>query len=91
MHCFDLGIIQEYLGSVLWTLVFDGSLPGNAEQRLAVVWDRIRDLYREQGTKTRLANLTLAMFCNPKSAHGSFPSLAAHAAETKALLPILVQ
>eukprot|EP00969_Alexandrium_andersonii_P079572 3508430-Alexandrium_andersonii.AAC.1 len=57
MHTEDLGVVLEYLGSVLWTLVYDGQLQGTADQRLELIWDRVRTLYREKGIRTRLSNL----------------------------------
>ena len=92
MHTVDLGVLQELAGSILWTLVYDNpTLEGNAEKKLDIVWGRIRALYEEQRTQTRMANLTLQMFCNPKAYSVQFPSLSAHAAETRALFPILAQ
>ena len=59
MHTMDLGVYAELAGSLLWTFVYDGEFPGNAEARLDVVWERVRHLYEEWSVKVRLTNLTL--------------------------------
>eukprot|EP00969_Alexandrium_andersonii_P036331 1592094-Alexandrium_andersonii.AAC.1 len=91
MHTQDLGVVQEYIGSALWTMVYDSTLPGDALARLNALWAMIRDLYKSRSVRTRLSNLTLSMFTNPRAPHASFPSLSAHAAEARALLPLVVQ
>eukprot|EP00969_Alexandrium_andersonii_P053481 2351965-Alexandrium_andersonii.AAC.1 len=65
MHCSHLGTLSELLGSLLWTFVYDDRLQGNATARLALVWARVRDLYREKKVDCRLVNLTLSMFTDP--------------------------
>eukprot|EP00969_Alexandrium_andersonii_P127040 5614797-Alexandrium_andersonii.AAC.1 len=40
MHTMHLGILQHWLGSVLWTFVYDGPYTGNAQENLDRVWQR---------------------------------------------------
>ena len=84
-HMGPLGVLCWFLGSVLSELhreIFNG----NAEERLAQMWESIVEEYEEQGTQNRLGMLTEAMFN-----HGStdFSCFIGKAAETLSLLPVL--
>eukprot|EP00969_Alexandrium_andersonii_P338140 14943691-Alexandrium_andersonii.AAC.1 len=91
MHTIDLGILQHLCGSILWRLTYEGNLQGTARQRLLQIWGRLRELYISQRVDTRMANLTLSMFTDPDRPRQAFPMLSAHAAETRALFPLLAQ
>ena len=91
MHTEDVGVILEYIGSVLWTFVYDSELEGNPDARMRTIWGRIRDLYAEKAVRTRLVNLTLSMFTEQRAPRRAYPTLSAHAAEARALLPLIVQ
>ncbi len=86
MHCLHLGVYQHLLGSILYTLIYGGTLPGTIQQRLDSVWARIRTLYTTLSIATRLTNLTLNVFTDVSAPHANWPCLHGHAAETAALM-----
>ena len=92
MHVLDLGVLQHAIANALFVLVHDaeGAQWGQgAPQRMAAIWVRIQELYRERGTATRLTNLDLGFISTSGGVTTHFPQLRAKAAETRCLLPIV--
>ena len=93
LHIFDLGVLHQVLGNVMWQLCFvPGYMAGDTPSaRLDTVWGRIVEHYRGRGTRNQLGNLTLAMFCDPSAPRAEFPAFTTRvkAAETRALVPIV--
>ena len=90
---FCSGIYSHLLGSVLHYLCwFDGKgrqVKPPAE-RLSVLWETIQQTYKKLGSSTRLSNLRLSMFCDPKQPHSAFPTLSIKGSEAKHLLPAML-
>ena len=91
MRCVDLGVTAHFVGSCLWTLVYDGRLPGNAEARMGALWIRIHALYGDADVSTRLSSLPISFFCDPTRPHMSYPCMTTKAAENRSLLPMVAQ
>ena len=91
LHVLDLGVVKHLLGSALKHLVYHqlrhARLP--PAQALASIWERLVELYEEFQVPTRLSNLYLSMFCNPKAPHASYPELEAKAVEMRHFLPVV--
>jgi hypothetical protein len=91
MHSMDLGFLLYLHGGVLKTLVTaeTSSVPGRTQQaRLDRVWTSIRGFYKDFGVERRILALTLSKFMPEKST--DFASLKAKAAQSKALLPVML-
>ena len=90
------GVASHLAGSLIHYLCyFDGVKARQAvppSQRLQKLFGRIKELYVQNQVSSRLTNLRLSMTC-PDAAkpHKSFACLEAKAAETKHLLPCLLQ
>ena len=86
MHLGPLGVLQWFLGSVLWELVYDGVWGDNPSECLARLWEEILEKYQEKGTSNRISSLKLSMFF-----HGAdkFTCLSAKASDTVALLYVV--
>jgi hypothetical protein len=93
LHVLDQGVATHLAGSILKDIIFTDlkSLP--RPQALAQIWTSIHEhLYPALGVTSRLNNLTLSMIVgDPKSPHKQYPSLHAHAAETRHLIPVLAE
>ena len=90
---FSRGVGSHLAGSLLHFLCyFDGARRQAVPpaQRLQLMFSRIKELYCKDG-KSRLTNLRLSMFSDTKKPHQKFPCLEAKAAETKHILPCLLQ
>ena len=83
-HILHLGVSQYCLGSVLWQLCYScESLDGEADANCEVVWQGVREVYREQRTSTQMGNLLIKSFVSPTKWSDEYPRLRAKAAETK--------
>ena len=83
LHIVDLGISQDLIGNLLHELVLNG-LPGNNKQeRLHVLWDKMKSFYVANKSPVRLGELTLEMF----ERSGKSPKLRAKGGETRHLVP----
>ena len=83
-HILHLGVSQYCLGSVLWQLCYScESLDGEADANCEVVWQGVREVYREQRTSTQMGNLLIKSFVSPQKWSDEYPRLRAKAAETK--------
>ena len=91
MHTGDLGVLAHFLGGCFHTFLFEGHLAGTLEQRESTLWDRVRRLYREHGSSTRVTRLARNLWCDPTKPHRTFPCMITKAAENKHLLPIVCQ
>ena len=74
-------------GAVLDELTFDGPFQGGQAHRCNELFARIRAVYEERGTTSRLQNLHVKMYTH----RGQFSCLTAKAAESRALIPVLLQ
>ena len=86
MHIVDLGVSAHFIGSVLHTLLYDGPLAGTLAEKEAILWQRLRQLYHEIGTPTRLTNFSRALWCEVDSPHTSYPCMKTKASENRHLL-----
>ena len=91
LHIFDLGLVHQVIGNVLWQLCyvpgyFTGATP---EARLNKLWTRIRQHYHGEETSNQLGNLTLSMFVDTRAAYSRFPAFTTRvkAAESRSLIP----
>ena len=87
------GVVSHLLGSVLFYLCWYDYPAKQAKppaDRLGVVWGQIQDAYKLLQSPTRLSNLRLSMFTDPKRPHTSYPSLAIKGGEAKHFLPALL-
>ena len=60
------------------------------QERLGVLWESLQDAYKTLQSKTRLTNLRLSMFTDPKHPHSAYPTLNIKGSESKHLLPALL-
>lgn len=87
------GIHAHLLGSVCHYLCYfdgHGRQKKSAQERLEVLWGNLQDAYRTLESKTRLTNLRLNMFTDPKHPHSAYPTLSIKGSESKHLLPALL-
>ena len=87
------GVHSHLLGSVLHFLCWKdghGKQHKKPWERLGVVWEALQKVYKDLNSPTRLTNLKLSMFTNPKEPHTAYPSLNAKGSETKHLLPAML-
>ena len=90
------GVVSHLMGSILFHLCwydYPAKQKKPPSERLALVWGHIQEAYTAAKTPTRptrLSNLRLSMFTDPKKPHVSCPSLAIKGAEAKHLLPCLL-
>jgi hypothetical protein len=86
---FTKGILSHLLGSILHLLCWyegPGAQQVHPEKRLALIFQDIQQCYCEKQAPTRLTNLKISMFTDPKKPHASHPALNSKAAESKHLL-----
>lgn len=85
------GLYSHLLGSVLHYLVYrEGGGRRQAkppQERLAILWGEIQQKYTQLGSPTRVTNLKLSMFVDPKAPHGSHPQLSLKGSEARHFLP----
>lgn len=80
------------MGSVLHQSAFRGGVNArDAQAELGRMFARIVEIYDLLGTTERLTHLTLAMLCDVRRPHASFPSFKCKAAECRHLAPALAQ
>lgn len=88
------GVYGHLLGSVLHHLVYNNG-PGKQkvapEMRLGLLWQSLQKEYATLKSPTRLTNLKLSMFCDPKQPHKTYPSLNIKGSESRHLLPALLR
>ena len=87
LHMFDLGVSQHVVGNLLDAFLRDDRLGANQDARLKTLWDRIRELYKDKKTPTRLGHLTASMF---KGGEDKYPQLSCKGNECRHLLPIIL-
>ena len=95
LHILDLGVLQYFLGSTLWTLVHESGLPGSFHQRAAHVWELICHAHKALGTDYR-ERLTREDFYGVFGSQvgptpSSFPELSGKAARTRHALPAVLK
>ena len=85
MHTGCLGVLEWFLGAVMWELVFDGPFAGSIADRLQTVWASIKRWYAKLQVQHRFSQITLEMFRHA----GSYAQLKGKAVECSHLLPVL--
>ena len=84
LHIVDLGVAQDIIGNLFHECVLKGGIAGaNKEERLKILWQKLREFYAAAKPASRLDNLTLEMFERAKQA----PKLRAKGGETRYLVP----
>lgn len=81
------GVSARLVGSVLHLWSYSG--PGPPAQMLAAAWEQIQAALRQLGPGDRMAHLFLSMFSDPEKPWQEAPSLHAHAAEIRHLVPAM--
>ena len=88
------GVLSHVMGSLLrYACWFDK--PGGHQkvapaQRLSILFTEIQKEYTANKVASRLTNLTLSMFCNPKQPHATYPMLHCKGGECKHLVKPLL-
>jgi len=91
---YSRGVASHLAGSLIHYLAFfDGTKRQkvNPSQRINAMFSRIKQLYTERNVTSRMTNLRLSMITDPSKPHKNYACLEAKAAETKHLLPCLLQ
>ena len=91
---YSRGVGSHLAGSLLhYCCYIDGASrqKKSPATRLNILFGKIKELYSLHSTSCRLTNLRLSMFTDVTAPHKKFPCLDAKAAETKHLLPCLLQ
>eukprot|EP00969_Alexandrium_andersonii_P035148 1538889-Alexandrium_andersonii.AAC.1 len=84
MHTVDMGIVPNLVGSTLDE--FMQEMRGARSVNLTLVWERVQEIYEEQGTRHRIRRVTKDMVGGP------FAHLTrCKAAELAALVPVMRQ
>jgi hypothetical protein len=92
LHILDLGVLQHFIGSALWSFVYMQEVAGGTiQERIANLWVIIRALYASSRSASRLGRLDLTMFTNPNRPRAEYPCLKVKAAEARHLLPIVAE
>lgn len=91
---YNHGILSHFYGSCLHMLLYTG--PGrqamSAQERLAIIWQRLLVFYQKNHSESRLTSLKLSMILPDTDApHKYFPHLKTKAAETKHLIAFMVE
>jgi len=82
LHAVDLGVSQSIIGNVLWEIL--DLYPGaNRGDKLKMLWEELKNYYREYKPPSKLDGLTIEMLKLP----GKGPKLRSKAAECRYLLP----
>ena len=89
LHIIYLGVLQYFLGSVLWLLVHQ-ILPGRPAKNMFTLWQKVVASYQLLGTRSQYNNLVMGSFIEDKKSRTSYPRLKGSGAECKGLVrPIL--
>jgi len=91
---YNHGILSHFYGSCLHMLLFEG--PGrqrmSAQERLAIVLQRLQSFYQKNHSESRLTNLQMSMILpDTDASHKHYPHLKAKAAETKHMTAFMVE
>lgn len=87
------GVLSHFFGSFLHTLMYHGKgrQAQPPEHRLQVIWQRMQELYKELGSKTRMTTLQMNMITDRKAPHANFPTLKAKGSETKYMVAVFAK
>ena len=88
------GIYSHLLGSVLHYLTYNqgpGRQKKSPQDRLSILWSALQKVYSQLQPTTRVTNLKLSMFTDPKVPHASHPALSLKGSESKHFLPAFLQ
>lgn len=89
MHTHHGGIILHFVASVFYLVLYHSDLPGTVRERLDRLWSRVQHYYNHFKCTNRLSALTLGMFLDTDSPHGSFPHLSASHSEARDLIRVI--
>jgi len=95
LHILDLGVLQWFLASAIWTLVHESGLPGDFHARANHIWALLCSAYAAEGTNAREKISREEFFgafarqTGPKP--GSYPELSSKAAKLRHTLPALLR
>ena len=86
LHAADQGVTADFLGNLLLLLTtkYAGN---NVKERVAILWSKIQEFYKELDVQDRLHNLVDTMLKQPTKA----PKLRASAAQCRALVPFAIR
>ena len=84
LHVLYLGTIPMTLGSVRWTLCYNG-LVGAPANNVGKVWAHVCHYYSTHKVETRFSSLSLASFTNPERPRQNYPKLKGSGSEVKDL------
>lgn len=82
LHCKYLGVYPDFLGSLLFVLVYI-TMEDTPNRNLARVWEQVLEGYRFEQSPSQLNKLDLGSFTNPDSPHGHYPCLRGRGGEIK--------
>ena len=85
LHVLWLGVVQYFMGSILWLLVYR-CMCKTPKANMADVWREVTEHYHNNQTPTQFSNLDLKSFCNPDKHDKAFPHLKGRGAEVKWLV-----
>ena len=85
LHVLHLGVLQHFLGSVLWLLTFE-LLDGSNEDNWNTIWGSILDEYTDCPSKTQYTALGISSFVDPKKHKSDWPRLKGRGCEIKSLV-----
>ena len=95
LHILDLGVLQYFLGSAIWTLVHESNLGGTFHERCEHVWRLLCEAHEALGTnyRERLQKDDFwGIFGRQVGPHpGKFPELSGKAARTRHALPAVLK
>jgi hypothetical protein len=95
MHAGDLGVLKYFLGSVIWTLVWESDLEGDFDMRVSAVWRFVLKAY-DVGKVEHNYRIDWHTFKDVFSGQrgpkpSAYPELKGKAAQNRHLLPVLLQ
>lgn len=90
MHVVSLGVAQHIGGNVLYELVYK-TLSGTRMEKVAEVWECIKEYYKLRPRATAIGKLTLSMFVDKDAPHQHYPACTTKAKETEHLCRALAK
>jgi len=90
MHVVSLGVAQHIGGNVLYELVYK-TLSGRQVDKVAEVWECIKEYYKLRPKATAIGKLTLSMFVDKDAPHQRYPACTTKAKETEYLCRALAR
>eukprot|EP00959_Pyramimonas_sp_CCMP1952_P309646 6480016-Pyramimonas_sp.AAC.1 len=85
LHILHLGVLQYYLGSILWLLVYE-CMAGTPQENMDKIWAAVLVEYSKFPGGTEYSKLGLSSFTNPANHDKQYPRLKGRGCEVKSLL-----